>query len=193
MTRKELTFVALFAAIMGALGMIPPIVLTFTPVPITLQTVGVLLAGGILGARLGALSQIVFLLLVAAGMPLLSGGRGGLSVFVGPSVGYLIGYPLAAFVVGYLFSRIQNLKLYKVLLVNLTAGIFVVYLIGIPMQAFMMDIPVLTAVKLGLVYLPGDALKAIIASILVYKLRKHPFFVRALSKKPVKKMMTESI
>ena len=63
---------------MGALGLLPPIFLTFTPVPISLQTIGVLLAGGILGARLGAISQIVFLLLVAAGLPLLSGGRGGL-------------------------------------------------------------------------------------------------------------------
>ena len=68
---QEMTHVALFAAIMGALGLLPPIFLTFTPVPITLQTIGVLLAGGILGARLGAISQIVFLLLVAAGLPTL--------------------------------------------------------------------------------------------------------------------------
>ena len=74
--------------------------LTFTPVPITLQTIGVLLAGGILGARLGAISQIVFLLLVATGLPLLSGGRGGIGVFVGPSAGYLLSYPLTHFALG---------------------------------------------------------------------------------------------
>ncbi|MBT2696864.1 biotin transporter BioY [Bacillus sp. ISL-40] len=178
---KEITFVAVFAAVMGALGVVPPIMLSFTPVPITLQTLGVLLAGGVLGARLGAMSQTIFLLLVAAGMPLLSGGRGGLSVFVGPSVGYLISWPITAFCIGYLLSRFQNLKLQHVLMINLTVGILLIYLIGIPAQAFMMDIPVLEAAKLSLVYIPGDMLKAILASILVYRLRKHPFFSRSLA------------
>ena len=181
MKLKEMTFVAVFAAVMGALGVVPPIMLSFTPVPITLQTLGVLLTGGVLGARLGAMSQIIFLLLVAAGMPLLSGGRGGPSVFVGPSVGYLISWPITAFCIGYLLSRFQNLKLKYVLMINLTVGILLIYLIGIPAQAFMMDIPVLEAAKLSLVYIPGDGLKAILASILVYRLRKHPFFSRSLA------------
>ncbi|PFP24777.1 biotin transporter BioY [Bacillus sp. AFS073361] len=178
---KEMTSVAVFAAVMGALGVVPPIMLSFTPVPITLQTLGVLLTGGVLGARLGAMSQTIFLLLVAAGMPLLSGGRGGLSVFVGPSVGYLISWPITAFCIGYLLSRFQNLKLQHVLMINLTVGILLIYLIGIPAQAFMMEIPVLEAVKLSLIYIPGDVLKAILASILVYRLRKHPFFSRSLA------------
>ena len=181
MKLKEMTFVAVFAAVMGALGVVPPIMLSFTPIPITLQTLGVLLTGGILGARLGAMSQTIFLLLVAAGMPLLSGGRGGLSVFVGPSVGYLISWPITAFCIGYLLSRFQNLKLQHVLMINLTVGILLIYLIGIPAQAFMMDIPVLEAAKLSLIYIPGDVLKAILASILVYRLRKHPFFSRSLA------------
>jgi biotin transport system substrate-specific component len=181
MKLKEMTFVAVFAAVMGALGVVPPIMLSFTPVPITLQTLGVLLTGGVLGARLGAMSQIIFLLLVAAGMPLLSGGRGGPSVFVGPSVGYLISWPITAFCIGYLLSRFQNLKLKYVLMINLTVGILLIYLIGIPAQAFMMDIPVLEAAKLSLIYIPGDVLKAILASILVYRLRKHPFFSRSLA------------
>jgi biotin transport system substrate-specific component len=178
---KEITFVAVFAAVMGALGLVPPIMLTFTPVPITLQTLGVILAGGVLGARLGAMSQTVFLLIVAAGMPLLSGGRGGLGVFVGPSAGYLISWPITAFCIGYLISRLKALKIQYILLINLTVGILLIYLIGIPVQAFMMDIPVLEAVKLSLVYIPGDVLKAILASILVYKLRKHPVFSRSLA------------
>ncbi|MFF2448249.1 biotin transporter BioY [Neobacillus sp. NPDC058068] len=179
---KEITFVAVFAAVMGTLGLVPPIMLSFTPVPITLQTLGVLLTGGILGARLGAMSQTIFLLIVAAGMPLLSGGRGGLSVFVGPSVGYLISWPITAFCIGYLLSRFQTLKIQHVLLINLTVGILLIYLIGIPIQAFMMNIPVLKAVKLSLVYIPGDVLKSILASILVYRLRKHPVFSRSVTR-----------
>jgi biotin transport system substrate-specific component len=178
---KEITFVAVFAAVMGALGVVPPIMLSFTPVPITLQTLGVLLAGGVLGARLGAMSQTIFLLLLAAGMPLLSGGRGGLSVFVGPSVGYIISWPITAFCIGYLLSRFQTLKIQHILFINLTVGILLIYLIGIPVQAFMMDIPLLKAVQLSLIYIPGDVLKAILASILVYRLRKHPVFSRSLT------------
>src|SRR5690606_31863198 len=132
---KEITYVALFAAIMGVLGLLPPITLGFTPVPITLQTLGVLLAGGVLGAKLGSLSMIVFLLLVAAGMPLLPGGRGGIGVFVGPSGGYLIGYVLAAFCIGFIFSKIRSLKFKHIISINLTVGIFAVYLTGIPVQA----------------------------------------------------------
>jgi biotin transport system substrate-specific component len=178
---KEITYVALFAAIMGALGVIPPIMLSFTPVPITLQTLGVLLAGGILGARLGGLSQVVFLLIVAAGMPLLSGGRGGFGVFVGPSAGFLLSWPITAFCIGYLLSKFRSLRLRNVLLLNLTVGIFLIYLIGIPVQAFMMDISLLQAVKLSLVYIPGDVIKAILASYLVYRLRNHPVFKRIIS------------
>lgn len=178
----HITYVALFVAIMGALGVVPPIFLSFTPVPITLQTLGVLLAGGVLGARLGAWSMSVFLLVVAAGVPLLSGGRGGFSVFVGPSAGYLLAYPLTAFAVGYLISRYQTLKLHNILLVNLTVGIFLIYLIGVPVQAFMMHIPVLKAAKLCLVYIPGDVIKATIASILVFRLKKSPAIQRQLTK-----------
>ena len=97
---RELMYVTMFAAIMGVLGLLPPIMLAFTPVPITLQSLGVMLSGSVLGARLGpkyaALSQLVFMLLVAIGLPLLSGGRGGIGVFFGPSGGYLLGYVAGA-------------------------------------------------------------------------------------------------
>ncbi|EWG11041.1 biotin transporter BioY [Cytobacillus firmus] len=179
---KEMTFVALFAAVMGALGLVPPIMLSFTPVPITLQTLGVLLAGGILGARLGGISMALFLLLVAAGAPLLSGGRGGIGVFFGPSAGYLISYPVTAFFIGYLLSHFKTLKLMNILLINLTVGIFLIYLFGIPVQAFMMNIPLAEAIKLSLVYIPGDVLKATLASFLVYRLLKHPIINKQFSK-----------
>ncbi|NMD70424.1 biotin transporter BioY [Bacillus sp. DNRA2] len=179
---KEMTYVALFAAIMGALGFVPPIMLSFTPVPITLQTIGVLLAGGILGARLGGLSITLFLLLVATGLPLLSGGRGGIGVFVGPSAGYLIAYPITAFVIGYLVSHLRTVQLGKIMLVNLTVGILLIYLFGIPVQAFIMDIPVAEAIKLSLVYIPGDVIKAVLASLVVYRLRKHPALQKNLAK-----------
>ncbi len=74
---QDIVYVALFAALTAALGVIPRIDLGVVPVPITAQTLGPMLAGSILGARRGATSQILFLLLLAAGLPLLAGGRGG--------------------------------------------------------------------------------------------------------------------
>ncbi|HZG70645.1 MAG TPA: biotin transporter BioY [Chondromyces sp.] len=171
MNTKRMVYVALFAAIMAVLGFMPPIPLSITPVPITLQTLGVMLAGGILGARLGAMSQLVFLLAVAAGAPLLSGGRGGLSVFVGPSAGYLIGWIAGAFVIGLLIERMKNPSFMKVLLVNVVGGIGVIYLFGIPVQSMLTNIGLAETALSSLVFLPGDITKVVIAAALVPKLR----------------------
>nr|WP_283249474.1 biotin transporter BioY [Bacillus sp. FJAT-49736] len=157
---------------MAALGFVPPIFLSFTPVPVTLQTLGVMLSGSLLGARLGGLSQLVFLLLVAAGAPILSGGRGGFSVFVGPSAGFLAGYIIAAFFIGWLLTKVKAISFTKVLLVNIIGGIVLLYCFGISIQALVMKISVLQAAKLSLIYIPGDLLKAIIASILTIAVRK---------------------
>jgi biotin transport system substrate-specific component len=173
---RDITFISLFAAIMGVLGLVPPLMLSFTPVPIVLQNIGLMLAGGLLGARLGAWSQAVFLLIVAAGMPLLSGGRGGLSVFVGPSAGYLFSYVIAAFTIGYILSRFRVVTFIKILFTNVIAGVFLVYVFGVPVQAFVMNISLEKAIELSWVYVPGDLLKAVLASYLVYRLRKSPVF-----------------
>src|SRR5688572_15289657 len=84
---RDLAYIALFAAIIAVLGTIPAI--PVGPVPITAQTLGVMLAGGVLGARRGFLSVLLFLVLVAVGLPLLASGAGGLAPFVGTSAGYL--------------------------------------------------------------------------------------------------------
>ena len=73
--------------------------------PITAQSLGVMLAGAVLGARRGFASLVLLLVLVAVGLPLLAGGRGGLGVFATPSVGFLLGCPSAAYVVGWLTER----------------------------------------------------------------------------------------
>ena len=180
MNVRDMTNVALFAAVMGVLGLMPPIPIGVMPVPITLQTLGVILAGGILGARLGAMSQIVFLLLVATGMPILSGGRGGIGVFVGPSAGYLLSWPVTAFCIGYIQSRFSKIHLRNVLPLNVTVGIFMVYLFGVPIQAFVMDLGIWDVAKASLIFLPGDLVKATIASVLIVNLQKYPVFNRRM-------------
>ena len=80
--------------------------LPFTPVPITMQTFAVLLTGALLGARLGALTMIVYLFEGAAGLPFFSAGRGGVAhLLFAPTAGYLLAYPAAAFVTGWLAER----------------------------------------------------------------------------------------
>ena len=97
MKTKDIVIIAMFTAFISVLAFIPPIPLPFMPVPIVLQNIGIILAGCLLGYKRGTLSVMIFLLLVATGLPLLSGGRGGLGVFFGPSAGYLFGYPVVAF------------------------------------------------------------------------------------------------
>ena len=100
MNTRDIVLVALFAAIIVVLGMLPPITFGFIPVPITAQSLGVMLAGCILGAKRGAAACLLVVLLVAIGLPVLSGGRGGLAVFAGPTAGYLVGWIAGAFVTG---------------------------------------------------------------------------------------------
>ncbi len=162
LSSRDLALVASFAALIAVMGLTPAF---GGGVPITLQSMGIMLAGSILGWKRGALSVIVLLALVAAGLPLLSGGRGGLGVFAGPSVGYLIGWVLGAAVIGWLVQlRLPAYPLWWGGLANVVGGIGVVYLVGIPVQAALTDTSVLVAASTSLVFLPGDALKVVFAT-----------------------------
>ena len=89
MKTKNVALIAMMTAIIIVLGFVPPIPLGFIPVPLVLQNMGIMLAGAILGSKRGFLSVIIFLLLVAVGLPLMTGGRGGVAVFVGATAGYI--------------------------------------------------------------------------------------------------------
>ena len=100
MTTKRLVYTALMTAMIAVLGFVPAIPLPVMPVPIVLQNIGIFLAAILLGRKYGTLSVIVLLLLVATGLPLLSGGRGGIGVFAGPSAGFLFMYPVITYLIG---------------------------------------------------------------------------------------------
>lgn len=162
---RDLAKVAVFAALIAVLGLPGAIPVFGGAVPITAQTLGVMLAGAILGPWLGALSVIVFEVLVALGLPLLSGGRGGLSVFVGPSAGYLIGWIAGSFVIGLLlWSSGRKPTWLRAFLACLVGGIGVIYAIGIPVQAWVTHIPIAQTALFSLAFIPGDILKAVLAA-----------------------------
>lgn len=169
---KNVALIALFAALIAALGLIPKITLGFG-VPITAQSLGVMLCGTILGSKRGALAVLLFLLLVAIGLPLLSGGRGGLGLFVSPSAGFLIGWPIAAFVTGLIVEKWRSAPLAVVgSVASIIGGIIVMYIFGIIGMSITLEKSLIEATGLVTAFIPGDILKAVIAGMLTAALAK---------------------
>lgn len=163
---RNVAMIALFAALIAILGLVPPITLAFG-VPITAQTLGVMLCGTVLGARRGAMAALLFVGLVALGLPLMSGGRGGLGVFVSPTAGFLIGFPVAAFATGWIVERWRGAPLPLVAgLASVAGGIAVLYACGIVGLSVVLDRSPGEAALLSAAFLPGDLLKAAIAGVL---------------------------
>lgn len=168
-TATDLAQVAVFAALIAALGLPGALYLGGTAVPITFQTLGVMLAGAILGARKGFLAVLLVIALVAAGMPLLSGGRGGLGVFAGPSVGYLLGWLLGAAVIGWFTARLlPRYRVLPALAATALGGIVAVYLVGVPVFAAITSTPIGVALAGSALFLPGDIAKVVV-TVLVAK------------------------
>lgn len=169
---RDIARVAVFAAIIVVLGLVGPIPVPGL-VPITAQTLGVMLAGAVLGWRRGLFAVLVVIVLVAIGLPVLSGGRGGLGVFVGPTAGYLIGWLAGAAVTGLIaHSGGRPLKWWRVALGCVVGGILVIYLFGVPVQSFVTGIPLGETVIASLAFLPGDAIKAALATVLTLALQR---------------------
>ncbi|MBS9717917.1 biotin transporter BioY [Pseudohalocynthiibacter aestuariivivens] len=169
---RNLVMIALFAALIAALGLIPKITLAFG-VPITAQSLGVMLCGTVLGSKRGALAVLLFLLLVALGLPLLAGGRGGLGLFVSPTAGFLIGFPIAAFVTGLIVEKWRSAPLTLVAgIAAALGGIVVLYVFGVIGMSITLDKSINEATVLVAAFIPGDVLKAAIAGMLTAALAK---------------------
>jgi biotin transport system substrate-specific component len=168
MTRERtLVQIALYAAIIAVLGLMPKFDLPLAGgVPITAQSMGIMLAGVMLGAWRGAAAVALFLLVVALGAPLLAGGRGGLGVFFGPSAGFLLGYPAAAFVAGFIMQKLKNQPVLPVALVAaVVGGILVLYPLGIVGMSALGSLSPLDAAKACLIFIPGDTIKAVLVAL----------------------------
>jgi biotin transport system substrate-specific component len=138
--------------------------LWFTPVPITLQVFCVLLSGITLGSKNGSLSQIIYLSLGIIGIPWFTGGNEGVNYVMGATGGYLIGFVLAAAIVGYQTEKLNNQRKTQLIFTNLV-GIGVIYLIGGLWLAFSYGLTLWNAFLLGVVpFVLLDLLKAILAA-----------------------------
>lgn len=171
LTGANLALVAVFAALIAALTWPPEFPLA-SGIPITLQTLGVVLAGLVLGAWRGAAAVALYAVAGLAGLPIYANGGTGWAVFTGPTGGYLWSFPLAAFIVGWIAERVRaratGVVPFAALLGAGVASMPVIYAIGVPWLAHALQVPVFnpategggTAIAWGLTpFVVGDLLK----------------------------------
>lgn len=169
---RSIALIAIFAALIAALGLMPQLMLA-TGIPITAQSLGVMLCGTVLGAKRGGLAVLLFVGLVALGLPLLAGGRGGLGPFASPTAGFIIGFPFAAFATGFVMEQLRRTSVGLAAGIAATiGGIFVLYIFGVTGFMFVVGKGLgETLIILG-AYIPGDIIKVVLAGFITAGLAK---------------------
>lgn len=137
--------------------------LPFTPVPLTGQTFAVLLVGATLGSKRGAASLILYTALGALGLPFFAGGASGMAYLSGPTLGYLVGFVIAVYLVGKLAERGLERNM-RTSLIPFLVGTLTIYLFGAGWLAILFGIE--KALALGVLpFLIGDLIKMILAAL----------------------------
>lgn len=169
----KITLVAMFASLtaVGAFIKVP-----IPYLPITLQVFFVFLAGILLGPRLGALSQIVYLTLGLVGLPIFAEGGGPGYIFK-PSFGFIIGFVFVSFFTGYFLANEEKLSFSKTLGVCIF-GVIILYIIGVPYMNIVLnkvlgiEVTMLQSfVAMATLYLPGDILKVIGVALIAPRIK----------------------
>lgn len=160
---RDIFLIAAGSLLVAALAQIE-ILLPFTPVPITGQTFGVLLIGAALGSKRGAASLILYLIEGGIGLPFFAGGARGLSILTGATAGYLVGFVVAAYVVGLLAERGLERSV-RTSIIPFIAGTIIIYLFGVTWLSIVLK-SLSQGIALGMIpFLIGDAIKLILASL----------------------------
>ena len=164
---KEFLIAALFTSltVIGSYLIIP---LPISPVPITLQTFFVLMSGLIGGKYLGLLSQLVYLLIGFIGIPVFAGGLGGIGILLSPTGGFLIAFPVAAYLAGINKQTTSN----SLLILKLLSAKFFIYFSGVVFIIIGWDFNIISAISAGVLpFIPGDAIKVILLVIIKKRLK----------------------
>ena len=181
---RSTVLIAVFAALIAALGLVPKFTLAFG-VPITAQSLGIMLCGTVLGAKRGGAAALLFVVLTLAGLPLLAGGRGGLGLLSGPSVGFIIGFPIAAFVTGWVMERVKTNVLTSSFIASFMGGVIALYVPGVIGLALVLDKSLVAAFGLVSAFLIGDLVKVVICGFVtqaIYRARKNLVRLRAIDR-----------
>ncbi len=153
----------LAGSVLTALSAQVAIPLPFSPVPVTGQTFAVLLIGAVLGSRLGALAMLAYLAEGAIGLPVFAGGHGTLLWMLGPTGGYLAGFVVAAYIIGWLCEHAWDRRLLTALAAMLLGNV-AIYALGLPWLAHFVGTG--KVVALGLApFIAGDVAKIVLAGL----------------------------
>lgn len=164
----DLALIAVFAAFIAVCSIMPGF--NVGPVPITLQTFAVMLAGAVLGSTRGLLAVLLYLAVGLVGIPVFNGGIAGFAIFARPSIGYLIAFPLAAWLIGFIVERLPKQKIASsmglILVAAIAGNLVFIWPLGIfgmwwrvPFDSFGQ------AFAANLAFVPGDLIKAVVAAI----------------------------
>lgn len=164
---RAVAAIALLTAVISALAYVT-VPIPLSPVPLSGQSFGVMLAGALLGPYLGPLAVLTYLLLGLAGLPVFAGGHAGPGVLFGPTGGYLWGFVAGSWVIGLLTDVRKKQPAWKTLLGIALGGIVVVYALGVSQFALVAGLSLRRALAVGVLpFLPGDLVKAAAAAAVV--------------------------
>jgi biotin transport system substrate-specific component len=164
---RDLTYVALFAALIAVLGLVPAIAV-LPGLSITAQSMGVMLAGTVLGARRGFLATLLFVVVMSAGLPVwasAAGPVGGLALYATPKVGFIVGFPFASFACGLVMERWRAPVGIAAFAGAVIGGMGVLYAFGIPGMAWGLGKSLREASVIALSFIPGDLIKAVLTAL----------------------------
>jgi biotin transport system substrate-specific component len=172
----DLGLIAVFAALVAGAALVPGISANVFGVPITFQTLAVMLTGLMLGPTRGFAAVGLYTLLGLAGLPIFSQGRSGLGILAGPSAGYIIAFPLAAALVGWLATvvirRTSRARALWFFLAATVTSIALVHTLGVLGMAVNSKATLGEAFLADLVFYPGDVIKNILAAVIAVALHR---------------------
>ncbi|HSL43113.1 MAG TPA: biotin transporter BioY [Anaerolineales bacterium] len=160
---RDLILIVLGALFVAALAQVK-VVLPFTPVPLTGQTFAVLLLGATLGSKRSAASVVLYIALGALGLPVFAGGASGIAYLSGATLGYLIGFVVAAYIIGLLAERGLERNV-RTSLIPFFVGTVIIYICGVAWLAIVLG-SLSKAIAAGLLpFLVGDLIKLMLAAV----------------------------
>lgn len=167
-TTTDLALIATFAALIAVCSVSAALPIGLNGVPVTLQVFGVFLAGAVLGMRRGFFAVLLYLAVGAAGLPIFAGGSSGIAPFSGPTSGYLVSFPIAAALIGFVVERARHQGLAVTAIVVAVAGVIgevVVYALGALGFIAFASMTAHAAFTGALTYVPADLIKLVAVAI----------------------------
>ena len=161
-TVQEMGRIALFAALTSILAFII-VPLPLSPVPVSGQTLGVMLAGIFLKGRNAFFSQFIYILMGIIGLPIFAGGSSGIGVLLGPTGGFIWGFLIGAYIIGKLTEKEFNTPWLGNSLSLILGGVIAIYIPGVIQYVIVMGVSVKEAISVAVIpFLPGDVFKIIV-------------------------------